>query len=202
MVDKTIHHPRMPPLTHTPTNDLYTHLLAYISCSSDSTSPDSELLQKNMQTVFLVADVTSPLLHDVFLSHFPVLVDVANRRLVNADSYSLTPLQPSPFDLTLHIIVPMDPYAHLLTSYSEVFRSELRQTPMIPTNHGIYHHIKTTGPPVFPIFMCLASYHLEAAKQTFAEMAEMDPCQKASSPWRSPLHIVLKKDGSLCPYGH
>ncbi|XP_068238492.1 uncharacterized protein [Palaemon carinicauda] len=39
---------------------------------------------------------------------------------------------------------------------------------------------------------------MEAAQQTFAEMEEMGVCQKASSRWSSPLHIILKRDGSLC----
>ena len=32
-------------------------------------------------------------------------------------------------------------------------------------------------------------------------MEAMRICQKASSPWSSPLHIVAKKDGSLHSYG-
>ncbi|XP_068203612.1 uncharacterized protein [Palaemon carinicauda] len=40
---------------------------------------------------------------------------------------------------------------HLLTSYQEVFRPELCQTPMAPDKHGIHHCIKTMGPPVFAI---------------------------------------------------
>ncbi|XP_068204280.1 uncharacterized protein [Palaemon carinicauda] len=58
-----------------------------------------------------------------------------------------------------------------------------------------------TGPPVFEKFRGLAPERLAAAKQTFPEMEEMGLCQKASSPWSSPLYIILKKDGSLCPCG-
>ncbi|KAK3875377.1 hypothetical protein Pcinc_019744 [Petrolisthes cinctipes] len=42
---------------------------------------------------------------------------------------------------------------------------------------------------------------LVVAEQTFAELERLDICQKASSPWASPLHIVTKKDGTLRPCG-
>ncbi|XP_068250313.1 uncharacterized protein [Palaemon carinicauda] len=132
-----------------------------------------------------------------FLSNFILVVDVAHRRLVNTDSYLLTSLQHSPSVLVLHISAPTDAYAYLHMSYLEVFRPDLRQAATAPANHGIYHHIKTTGPPLFAIFRCLAPDQLAAAKQTLAGMEEIGLCQKGSSPWSSPFHIILKKDGSL-----
>ncbi|XP_068237199.1 uncharacterized protein [Palaemon carinicauda] len=74
---------------------------------------------------------------------------------------------------------------------------EHRQTLTVPAKHGIYHHIKTTGPSVFTKFRRLASDRLAAAKQTFAVIEEMGLCQKASSPWSSPIQIVVKRDGSI-----
>ncbi|XP_068227132.1 uncharacterized protein [Palaemon carinicauda] len=146
---------------------------------------------------FLVAEVTSPMLGADFLSHFQLLVDVAHRWLVNSDSYSSTTFQPDPSDLALHISVPTDAYTHLLRSYQEVFRPELCQMPTVSAKHGIYHHIRTMGPPVFARFRHLAQDCLAAPKQMFAEMEEMSLCPKASSSWLSHLHIVLKKGGSL-----
>ncbi|XP_068237592.1 uncharacterized protein [Palaemon carinicauda] len=99
----------------------------------------------------------------------------------------------------LQISAPTDAYARLLTSYPEVFRPELRQTLKAPAEHGIYHHIKMTGPPVFAKLRHLAPERLAATKHIFTEMEEMGLGQKASRPWSSPLHIVLKKDGSLNP---
>ncbi|XP_068247901.1 uncharacterized protein [Palaemon carinicauda] len=130
-----------------------------------------------------------------FLSHFHLLVDVAHRRLVNPSSL----LQPTLSNLALHIFAPTDAYAHLLTSYLEFSHPEPCQTPTAPAKHGIYHHIKTTRPPVFAKFRRPAPDRLAAAKEMFVEMEEMGLCQKTSSPWSSPLHIVLKKDGSLRP---
>ncbi|XP_068233303.1 uncharacterized protein [Palaemon carinicauda] len=137
---------------------------------------------------YIFAEVTLPILGADFLSHFHLLVDVTHRRLVNADSYLSTPLQPTSSHLAFHISAPTDAYAHLLTLYPEVFRPELRITPTAPAKHGI-----------FPISRHLALKRLASAKQTFVEMEEMGLYQKASNTWSSPLHIVLKQDGSLRP---
>ncbi|XP_068220159.1 uncharacterized protein [Palaemon carinicauda] len=107
----------------------------------------------------------------------------------------------TPHDLALHISAPTDAYDHLLTSYLEFFQPEFRQMPTVLTKHGIYHHIKTMGPPVFTRFRHLTLDNLAAAKQTFAEMEEKSLYRKASRPWSLPLHIVLKKDSSLHLYG-
>ncbi|XP_068235558.1 uncharacterized protein [Palaemon carinicauda] len=150
---------------------------------------------------FPVADLTLPVLRADFLSHFHLLVNVAHQWLGNADLYSSTPLHPAPSSFTLHTSAPMVAYAHFLTSYQKILHSELCETPTVPTKHGIYYHIKMMGHPVFARSRHLAQDPLAATKQTFIEMEEMIFCQKASIPWSSPLHIVLKKDGSLSPVG-
>ncbi|XP_068204950.1 uncharacterized protein [Palaemon carinicauda] len=107
------------------------------------------------------------------------------------------PLQSAPYDLALHISTPKDSYAHFPISYPQASRPDIHQGATNQEKHCIYYHIKTTGLPVFARFRRLAPYHLAAAKQTFAEMEDMGLCQKASSTWPPPLHIILKKDGSL-----
>lgn len=150
---------------------------------------------------FVVADVTLPLLGADFLANYHLLVDVRSGRLLDTDSLAATPIAAAPEDLTIQVIDATDSYAHLRNSYPDVFKPELRQQPQSPVKHGIYHHIKTAGPPVFSRFRRLPPGKLVAAKQTFAELERLGICQKASSPWASPLHIVTKKDGSLRPCG-
>ena len=72
-----------------------------------------------------------------------------------------------------------------------------------PADHGIYHFIRTSGPPMFSKFrrLALAPDKLATAKKVSKDMEAMGLCQKASSPWSSPLHIVTKKDGTLRPCG-
>ena len=47
-----------------------------------------------------------------------------------------------------------------------------------------------------PHFRRLSPEKLQEAKQTFLHMEEMGLCQKASSPWASPLHLVKKDNGT------
>ncbi|XP_068237174.1 uncharacterized protein [Palaemon carinicauda] len=150
---------------------------------------------------FLLADVILPIFHANFLSHFHLLVDVAHRQLIYVDSSFSTCLQLGPSDFALHISAPMNSYAHFLISYPEVFCPGIFQMSTVPAKHNIFHHMKTRVFPVFARFKRLESDCLAAAKKTLAEMEEMGLCQKASSPYSSPLPIVLERDASLCPCG-
>ena len=155
----------------------------------------------NYKWDFIVADVSIPIIGADFLANFNLLVDVANRRLVNASTLAATPIAAAPADLALQIADASDTYSSLKSSYPEVFRPVLHLTPRTSADHGVFHHIKTSGPPVFSKFRRLAPDKLQAAKKIFLDMESMGICQKASSPWASPLHIVVKKDGSLRPCG-
>ncbi|KAK3886704.1 hypothetical protein Pcinc_009170 [Petrolisthes cinctipes] len=106
-------------------------------------------------------------------------------------------------------IITWDPTVKLLetiseamnfTTYSDVFKPELQQQPQSPPKHGVYHRIKTSGPPVFSKFRRLAFDKFAAAKRTF-KLERLGICQKAISSWAFPLHIVTKKDCSLRPCG-
>ena len=150
---------------------------------------------------FLIAEVLMPIIGADFLAHYDLLVDVRRHRLVNTETLTTTPISAAPRNLATNITFAPDDYSSLLAQYSDVFKPELRQLAFMPSRHGIVHHIKTTGPPVFAKFRRLAPAKLTAAKKVFTEMEAMGICQKASSPWSSPLHIVNKKDGSLRPCG-
>ena len=69
----------------------------------------------------------------------------------------------------------------------------------MPADHGIFNYIKTSGPLVFSKFPHLAPDKLLAAKKVFHDMEAMGICQKASSPWSSPLHISLRRTVPYVP---
>ncbi|XP_066958157.1 uncharacterized protein [Macrobrachium rosenbergii] len=95
---------------------------------------------------FIVTDVRTPLLGADFLAHFGLAVDVGRKRLLDTMSYQSLPLATGPSTLTVCSIAPHQ-YASLLKEFPEVFKPELHQVPRAPAKHGIYHHIKTKGPP-------------------------------------------------------
>ena len=150
---------------------------------------------------FILADVKTPLLGADFLGHHGLLVDVANRKLLDVDTFRSTPLGSRRWHSEICSVRPDTPYDVLCQDFPEVFRPELRQKPGQPAKHGIYHYIKTTGPPVYSKFRRLSPEKFHAAKQAYSEMERMGICQRASSPWASPLHLVQKTDGTWRPCG-
>ena len=148
---------------------------------------------------FIIADIQQPLLGADFLANFNLLVDVAGQRLLSTESFTSMPLQPA--DQMGITVVHSGPFSHLFDEFQDVFKTELKQNPNDISKHGIYHHITTTGAPVYSRFRRLPPKKLAAAKDSFAEMERMGICKKASSPWSSPLHMVPKSDGSWRPCG-
>jgi cleavage and polyadenylation specificity factor subunit 1 len=159
------------------------------------------LAGKNFTWNFVVASIRQSLLGADFLAHFRLLVDVAGHRLLDSDSFSWMPLYTSRHTGINSSVSTIGPYSYLFEEFKDVFRAELKQTPGASAKHGIYHHISTTGPPVYSRYRRLPPEKLKAAKTAFSEMERMGVCRKASSAWSSPLHMVPKADGSWRPCG-
>ena len=78
---------------------------------------------------FIVADVSTPIIGADFFTNFNLLVDVANRRLVNTSTLASTSITAAPADLALQITNTSDAYSSLKSSYPKVFRPVLHLTP-------------------------------------------------------------------------
>jgi cleavage and polyadenylation specificity factor subunit 1 len=162
-------------------------------------------LQFNNQSYtwkFLLADVNLPLIGADFLSHYELLVDVANQRLIDSQSLQChsptlgtTPLGPGLIGSVSNA------FTDLFRKYQNVFKPELSQIPGRVPKHGIWHHIETTGRPAHQKFRRLTPAKLQLAKKYFADMVKMGICKKESSPWAAPLHMVPKADGTFRPCG-
>ncbi len=70
-----------------------------------------------------------------------------------------------------------------------------------PATHGVEHHLVTSGPPIASKFRRLDGKKLAAARSEFAKMEKDGIVRRSTSPWSSPLHMVLKADGSWQPCG-
>ena len=145
---------------------------------------------------FLVADVYLPLIGADFLDFFDLLVDVKRKRLVPASDVRLGGISTAAYSGPVVATI----YDDIKAEFKEVFSERLKRRPT-KGGHGIRHHIKTAGPPVYAKFRRLPPQKLATAKACFQEMEAQGVCQKAPSPWASPLYMVEKKDGTARPCG-
>ena len=86
----------------------------------------------------------------------------------------------------------------LLEEFSDVLNEEGR---LPPSTHGVHHHIVTKGRPVRAKFRRLDGAKRAAAKAEFERLEKEGIVERADSPWASPLHMVMKPDGTWRPCG-
>jgi hypothetical protein len=81
--------------------------------------------------------------------------------------------------------------AELLREFDDVVNTSKTLPPLSATK-DVFHHIKTSGPPI-SFKICHLDEELRAAKLEFEQLEKV--C-RSDSPWVSPLHMVQKADGS------
>ena len=152
-------------------------------------------LRRTFRWVFIIADISKPIIGADFLTHFNLLVDVKHRTLhdattslsvngicINADSPYISP-----------VISRLDsgsPYDAVLQQFPEITRPDFSRTAV---KHSVTHHITTRGPPVAARPRRLADERFTIAKREFDHMLDLGIIQQSSSNWSSPLHMVPKK---------
>ena len=152
---------------------------------------------------FQLAAVDQPLLGADFLKTFNLLVDVAGKQVLDASSLqiisssSTPPTNQSPF-FTALVNTPTE-YRDILARFPGVTNEKTK--PNCNPNHGVYHHIQTTGPPVFAKARRLDTDKLAEAKAEFDKLEAEGIVRRSDSPWASPLHMVKKDDGTWRPCG-
>jgi hypothetical protein len=72
---------------------------------------------------------------------------------------------------------------------------------MPPSTGGVSHHIITKDRPVTARFRRLDAEKLAAAKAEFDATEKQGIIPRSSSCWSSPLHMVMKPDGTWRPFG-
>lgn len=159
-------------------------------------------LRRDFVWCFVVADVTKAIIGVDFLSHYNLIVDISNRRLVD----NLTNLSASAsvnvtdgLIYSVKVLSVCGKYNNLLSEFQSIVRpSGIPYTP----KHNTVHHIRTTpGPPVSCSPRRLAPDKLKIAKTEFEVMLANGTCRPSESPWSSPLHLAPKKDNGWRPCG-
>ena len=131
---------------------------------------------------FIVCVIAQPMLGFDFFKANRLKIDVDELKLeYKDDGRTICSVAPAEF----HDVLSRFP-----SLFDQNFNSPINR-------HGIEHYIETRGPPVFSRPRRLDAAKLEAAKREFAELERLGIIRRSSSPWSSPLHVVLKANGKL-----
>lgn len=158
-------------------------------------------LHRDFKWKFIIADVTQPIIGADFLSHYNLLVNIRQRKLV--DNLTNVHMNCSlnkngEFYKSLSFIDQNDSFKDLLNEFKDITRNNFN--PKI-VKHDITHHIITKGQPVFAKPRRLCPEKLKVAKTEIQILMDLGICRPSRSPWASPLHMVRKKNGEWRPCG-
>ena len=152
-------------------------------------------LRRTFRWIFVIADVSKPILGADFLHHFGLMVDLQKGRLVDTNTHlqiqgimaKASSLTPTFFPLA----DTSNPYNKLLSEFPELTTTHNYND--CPVRHDVRHKIITTGQPVSSKARRLAPEKLKIAKDEFQHMLELGIIRPSLSSWSSPLHMVPKK---------
>lgn len=149
-------------------------------------------LRRALTFIFNIADISIPIIGADFLTHFNLLVDLKNKRLIdNKTSLSTNCYLQSVSLSSPKLFSIEDQYTKLLLEFPH-----LVSTPnyFLPIKHSVKHHIVTEGHLPFCHPRRLDSIKLNISKNEFKQMVELGICEPSSSSVSSPLHMVAKKE--------
>lgn len=178
---------------HSPDNYLYAANKTPIPTYGERTITLDLGMRRPYSWTFVIAAVSRPIIGADFLHHHDLLVDLRGRKIIDRETNMhvrgyLTPLSEG----SIRTIDDSKPYHNQLARFPDITRPTL---PKI-CHSEVEHHIETTGAPVYAKARPLPPHKYKAAKEEFQEMLNQGICRPSNSPWASPLHMVLKKDGT------
>jgi hypothetical protein len=151
-------------------------------------------LRRDFTWRFVIADVQLPIIGVDLLSHYGLLIDCRNNRLLDGVTSLSTPGSITPSSIP---IVKVITGGMLPDSLLEEFPGLTKPTGSHrEVRHSTKHHIQTTpGPPVACRPRRLDPDRLAVAKAEFNAMLQDGTARRAEGPWSSALHLVPKDSG-------
>lgn len=141
----------------------------------------------------MIAAVSRPIIGADFLHHHGLMVDLRGRKIIDQETNMFVRGYLSPvLEGSIRTIDNSMPFHDLLEKYPNITRPSLERA----CHSEVEHFIETTGAPVYAKARPLPPHKYKAAKEEFQEMMKQGICRPSKSPWASPLHMVLKKDGT------
>ncbi|CAB0043100.1 unnamed protein product [Trichogramma brassicae] len=156
-------------------------------------------LRRPFEWAFTIARVDVAIIGADLLSHFGLLIDLRNRRLLDNQTSLSTSCQvgPAPQVHTISVAatgVPVGPCVDAYDAILAEFASDKARPGEMATivDFPVQHRIVTSGQPVFARPRRLAGDRLAAAKAEFKKLLDRGIIRPSSSQWASPLHLVPK----------
>lgn len=150
-------------------------------------------LRRDFTWMFVVAEVSKPIIVVDFLSHYNLLVNARQQCLVDGTTHLTVRSQvATDGPPAVKTIAGSTKYHELSQRFPQITRPE---GIIKDIKHGTRHYIKTTpGPPVTQRPRRLAPDRLIAAKNEFDALIKLGIARPSQSAWASPLHMVPKKE--------
>ena len=145
--------------------------------------------------MFLIAQVTRPILGLDFPQAFEMIIDLHTRQLLHS-GVSTGFISASRRLTGINVVRAPSPFLRILGEFPEITDASLASR---TSRHGVECFIKTEGLPIKTAPRRLTPEKLKVAKQYFEMMMAAGICRRSDSPWSSGLHMVPKKDGTTRP---
>ena len=152
-------------------------------------------LRRDFQWIFIIADVSTPIIGADFMAHFDLSVNINKKVLVDNTTHmkvhGMNTSVPSEGRIASTLISADKEFADLINKYSNILGPI---EDMKLANPKVRHHIPTHGPPCRAKARPIALKHQVFTKQGISKMLKDGIIRPSNSEWSSPLHIVPKND--------
>lgn len=157
-------------------------------------------LRKPFLWTFIIADVTSPIIGADFLTHFDLVIDLRQKKLISRQTslHTFCSMMPASQPSVTTICAAVSDFDNILADFPDITNPTAigESTP-----HDTAHFIITKGPPITAKPRRLHPNLHDAVKAEFEFLLAQGIIRPSKSPWSSPLHVVPKQDSTVRPVG-